>query len=145
MPLKWTWAVLLPCSQASSDFCSSVCVQYNTQKRKSGIKTKRPGNTYHVSTSKMDVEWEGPIFKYVWMISSALFLRLGHSPPTSTLCLPNIMHRMNEHSLFPIFRCYSVFMYILNANQRKKWGRPGNCFCKLISPFTSYMLLWQSM
>ena len=31
-----------------SHSCSSVCVQYNTQKQKSGEKQSRPGNTYHV-------------------------------------------------------------------------------------------------
>ena len=34
-------------------FCSSVCVQYNTWKRKSDKKRGRPGNTYHVN----DVRW----------------------------------------------------------------------------------------
>ena len=80
LPLKWTLTVLLPCSQASSDFCSSVCVQCNTRKWKSSIKTKRPGNTHRVSLSKMDVEWEGPIFKYVWMIRCFAFT-VGSLPP----------------------------------------------------------------
>ena len=34
---------------------SLVCVQYNTQKLKSGEKWGRPGNTYHVN----DVRWTG--------------------------------------------------------------------------------------
>ena len=34
-------------------FCSSVYVQYNTQKQKSGEKHGRPGNTYHVN----DIWW----------------------------------------------------------------------------------------
>ena len=37
-----------PPSQASPDFCSLVCVQYDTQKWKNSIKQGRPGNTYHM-------------------------------------------------------------------------------------------------
>ena len=33
-------------------FWSSVCVQYNTRKWKSGEKQGRPGNTYHVNNVK---------------------------------------------------------------------------------------------
>ena len=42
------------CSQAYPVFfCSSVCVQYNTRRRKSAKKRGRPGNTCHVN----DVWW----------------------------------------------------------------------------------------
>ena len=34
-------------------FCSSVCVQYKTQKQESGEKQGRSGNTYHMN----DVRW----------------------------------------------------------------------------------------
>ena len=61
---------LQPRSQASSIFCSSVCVQYNTRKQKSG-ETKKAWDTYHVN----DVRWtrgtcrcrrgEGSAFKYM--------------------------------------------------------------------------------
>ena len=50
-------------------FCSSFCIQYNTQEQKSGKKRGRPGNTYHVN----DVRWtQGglggavPDYKYAW-------------------------------------------------------------------------------
>ena len=36
-------------AQASSQFLLSVCVQYNTQKRKSSRKQGRPGITYHMT------------------------------------------------------------------------------------------------
>ena len=36
------------CSQASLLFVLSVCIQYDTQKRKSGKKKGRPVNVYHV-------------------------------------------------------------------------------------------------
>ena len=39
----------LPRSQASPVLCSSVCVQYNTRKRKSAKKRERPGLIHHVS------------------------------------------------------------------------------------------------
>ena len=45
--------LVFPPSQASPVFCSLVCVQYNTQKRNSGEKWERPGNTYYVN----DVRW----------------------------------------------------------------------------------------
>ena len=57
--------------------CSSVCVQYNTRKRKSKRKRGRPGLIHHMN----DVRWtqgghreEGPIVKYVRIKLKSEFL-----------------------------------------------------------------------
>ena len=126
---------LLPCSQASSDFCSSVCIQYNTRKWKSGIKTKRPGNTYRVSISKIDVEWEGLIFKYVWIIWCIAFT-VGSLPPYVHIASTSSFTWWMSTGFASFSLLFRFHVYILNTNRRKKWGRPGNCFCKLILSFT---------
>ena len=88
-------------------FHSSVCIQYNTQKRKSSEKRRMPGNTYHVN----DIRWT----------QGGLTTKYGHNKPESEFltgqaensrsceclrsCLTIECSMMKSSTLFHVFEC----------------------------------------
>ena len=48
--IPFLWPTPVASFPGLPSFCSSVCVQYNTQKWKSGEKRGRPGNIFHVTS-----------------------------------------------------------------------------------------------
>ena len=133
-------------------FCSSVCVQYNTQKQKSGQVWGRPGNTYHTmwnqcghmkGSSRVQIctinlkasfftsqaefsRWcEHLGFCLVTersMMKSSMLFKHGPLPPKSNLHPPDIIHVISVPSPSPFFTVLPLPCIILNANQRTKVG-----------------------
>ena len=95
-------------------FCSSVCVQYNTQKRKSCEEWGMPGNTYHVN----DVWWmRGG--RQTWGVRGPHPICSWALPPTTTL---RQRHVVSFPQPSPFFAALSLLCIILNTNQRTKKG-----------------------